>query len=461
MKLIDLKISLKYLQPSIWRRIKVSSQLSLLDLHYVIQHAFGWTNSHLFIIKIGSMEFVNTSDWNEDDFNFQSAELSIIDDIIPKLLSKGSMFSYLYDIGDHWEHEILIESIDDSNKTIPGAVCVSGERACPPEDVGSVPGYYELIEALDDPTSEDFSEYLAWLGYVYDPEAFDLKSANLFIQDYFKSTQLSNETYWTKDLPFYNPRHDFISDWIDYISPELRQYAESLAFRRDVVTFLIYLKENKVKGTKATGNFPRKDIRAIWAGFVHHPPLDLKIGDRVYQLRTEDEVPELIFIHNFVNEAGLIIGGENMLWTVTQLGEKFLACKPEEQAWFLTKFWFYQFNWENCYQFTDAMLNENIYYFQQRLLEVLLKYPIGKPIEIESLIKEIDLILPGWIITSGYEEFASNKINHFLLRVVVEPFEKLGLFETCKVQSEFFEDFYKHTHIIMTAYGQSLLQYFK
>ena len=42
-----LKITLAGSQPEIWRRVEVHSGLTLHELHYVIQCAFGWDDAHL------------------------------------------------------------------------------------------------------------------------------------------------------------------------------------------------------------------------------------------------------------------------------------------------------------------------------------------------------------------------------------------------------------------------------
>jgi hypothetical protein len=461
METIDLKISIKHIKPPIWRQIRISSASSLLDLHFVIQHAFGWTNSHLFIFKIGSMEFVYPPHWEEDAFKFQSAELAILDELIPKLISPGEKFSYVYDMGDNWHHEILIEDIQDISKPLHGAICLAGARACPPEDVGSLPGYFQLLEDLKRPSSERFLHTQSWLGYVYDPEAFDLGEVNLYLRDYFKSTQLSDDSLWSQDLPLHHPSIDFVSGWLNQLSPEDREYAQDLAFRKDVVHLLTYVRDHEVKGTKATGNFPLKDIRVIVAGFVNPIVLDQRIGDRIYKLRTEDEVIELLFMHKFLNIGGLILGGENMMWGLTGLGEKFLQSKPEEQAWFLTKVWFYQFNWEFCYPFYDIELETDIFRFQRPLLKLLERYPIRKPVEIDRLIMDLDRTLPGWIRIHRNNNFIQLTKRHFLLAIVIEPFEKFGLIEVVKTKDDDFDFDFNVTHIIMTNYGKRLLKYFR
>jgi hypothetical protein len=458
MRVVLLKITIEGIDPPIWRQIKISSDATLQDLHYVIQNAFGWTNNHLFLFNIGSMKFVHTPDWEEDAYRFQAAELASLGGFIPKLVSKGSKFSYIYDMGDNWVHEILVENIEDSPETFTGAICLDGKRAGPPENIGSVPGYYRLLDDLRDSTHEEYALTWGWLGFIFEPEACDLDSANLFIHDYFDAAQLSLDSLWARYSPVFKPAFDFIHAWTD--ESEHLDYAEGVPLRRDVVTLLTYLHEHKVKGTKATGNFPRKVIREITAGFVNPPILDQQIGDREYKLRTEDEVPDLSFIHHFVNLAGLIVGGENKPWRVTYLGNIFLDRTPLEQVWFLTKFWFYDFDWDNCYPFEDVILNDHLYAFQKVLIKVFLGYPTGWPVEITKVLADLDQTSPGWISVFCDYKRPDFTQRHYFEKIVVEPFEKLGLFETVKEESELFKGYYDFTHVIMTNFGKTLLKFF-
>ena len=61
----------------------------------------------------------------------------------------GSKAIYTYDFGDTWEHGIVLEKRlpVDPNMTYP--VCTDGQLACPPEDCGGTPGFYDLVEALN------------------------------------------------------------------------------------------------------------------------------------------------------------------------------------------------------------------------------------------------------------------------------------------------------------------------
>jgi hypothetical protein len=86
----------------------------------------------------------------------------------------GTVFGYTYDFGDSWQHVIEIEDVADPDTDTRRAACVAGERACPPEDCGGVPGYYHLLEAADNPDDE-FTERF---GHGFDPERFDLDLVN-------------------------------------------------------------------------------------------------------------------------------------------------------------------------------------------------------------------------------------------------------------------------------------------
>ena len=77
-----------------------------------------------------------------------------------------------------WEHSIVLEKRlpVDPNATYP--VCTDGQFACPPEDCGGIPGFYDLVEALSDPNHERHEEMLDWIGDDFDPRAFSVDKVN-------------------------------------------------------------------------------------------------------------------------------------------------------------------------------------------------------------------------------------------------------------------------------------------
>jgi len=49
-------------------------------------------------------------------------------------------------------------------------VCTGGERACPPEDCGGIGGFYDLLDALGDPTHDQHEELQELGVFVVDAQ---------------------------------------------------------------------------------------------------------------------------------------------------------------------------------------------------------------------------------------------------------------------------------------------------
>jgi hypothetical protein len=171
-RLYQFKITLVESKPPIWRRIQVKN--STLDkFHERIQTAMGWTNSHLHRFEIKGERYGDPENLDDgyDDFHCVDSKTTKISDIVPKD-GKRIHFLYLYDFGDNWRHEVIFEGClrAESGQRYP--LCLEGQRACPPEDVGGIWGYADFLEALADPSHEEHEEFKQWAGN-FDPEEFD------------------------------------------------------------------------------------------------------------------------------------------------------------------------------------------------------------------------------------------------------------------------------------------------
>jgi hypothetical protein len=176
-----LKIQLIDIEPAIWRRFVVPAGITLDRLHDVIQIIMGWTDSHLQEFNIGKKRYTEYPESKEDGLVCGRYRLG---DLIKQ---KGRTFSYLYDFGDSWEHELVLEESRYFNpelRTEPA--CLEGERACAPEDVGGVPGYFEFCNALKDPSHKEHESFMEWSGGDYDSELFDSESVNWELMKYFR-----------------------------------------------------------------------------------------------------------------------------------------------------------------------------------------------------------------------------------------------------------------------------------
>ncbi len=176
-----LKIQLFDIKPAIWRRFVVPASITLDRLHDVIQIAMGWTDSHLHEFTIGKKRYTEYPESKEDGLACGRYRLA---DLIKQ---KGRTFRYLYDFGDGWEHELVLEESRFFNPELrPELACLDGQRACPPEDVGGVPGYSEFLNALKDPNHEEHESYTEWSGGNFDSERFDPESVSWELMKYLR-----------------------------------------------------------------------------------------------------------------------------------------------------------------------------------------------------------------------------------------------------------------------------------
>lgn len=175
----------------VFRRIKVPSNLWLGNLGKILITAFGWAGYHLSQFTKGGMFY--TSRGNIDasfDFGYGGRaidEMTVtVEDVLPQ---KGSTISFEYDFGDGWIHNVRLSSVSDEPFRGEDVCVTSGKGACPPEDVGGVWGYAQMLDILsgkvDDPKEK--ASYEEWLGLQegesYDPEDFDLVIANEDVED--------------------------------------------------------------------------------------------------------------------------------------------------------------------------------------------------------------------------------------------------------------------------------------
>ncbi len=166
-----LKITL--LEIDIWRRVVVKSDITLPQLHRLIQVVMGWTNSHLHRFIVDKI-FYSAPEF-DDDYS-ESEDYTRVK--LFKIADRNNYkFKYEYDFGDSWVHEIKVEKIMSIDKELYKPQCLEGKKACPPEDCGSIPGYFDILEAFKDKNNPEHEELFEWLG-DYDPEYFNISDVN-------------------------------------------------------------------------------------------------------------------------------------------------------------------------------------------------------------------------------------------------------------------------------------------
>jgi len=177
-----LKVTLRDNHPAIWRRIQVADTILLPHLHGVLQLAMGWTNSHLHLFQVGKRVFAEPSP--DDDFPIIDYRSVPLNQIAPAV---ADHLVYLYDFGDSWEHDIVVEEILPAEKGVHHPLCLDGQNACPPEDVGGVGGYTDFLNTIRNSRHPEHAEMLAWVGGAFDPDRFDLPGINGMLKNFQSS----------------------------------------------------------------------------------------------------------------------------------------------------------------------------------------------------------------------------------------------------------------------------------
>ncbi len=154
--------------------------MTLADLHLVIQYCMGWQDMHMHHFQIGlkfyspqmADDYAETVILDESRFTLDNFEMDLLRGIV-----------YTYDFGDNWEHVVMLEKVIVASEAKPYPVLVEAARACPPEDIGGIPGFQDYLETLADPEHEDHKELANLPGLQgYDPNHVDIEAINHFLQ---------------------------------------------------------------------------------------------------------------------------------------------------------------------------------------------------------------------------------------------------------------------------------------
>jgi hypothetical protein len=111
----------------VWRRLSVPGELTMQGFHLAIQASFGWEDEHLHVFRAGP-------------FSFAPGYVGVDDAVPSELVTMTDLatlgireLTYRYDLGDCWDHEIVIERILAGGGGL-GIECVSGAGTTPAEE---------------------------------------------------------------------------------------------------------------------------------------------------------------------------------------------------------------------------------------------------------------------------------------------------------------------------------------
>lgn len=195
------RVSLLGIEPEIWRLIEVPETYTFWDLHVAIQDAMGWLDYHLHLfepetLRDSSTRHIGIPEGPMDDEYVAGWTVPIT----RHFTNPGDTARYDYDFGDRWSHEIRLVAIEPKETGAKYPRCIGGERACPPEDCGGIPGYYRLLEVLRNPCDEEHEEMVEWLKghaknyFLYHPDVFDASAIRFWDPKKRWKMMMGNET---------------------------------------------------------------------------------------------------------------------------------------------------------------------------------------------------------------------------------------------------------------------------
>jgi hypothetical protein len=162
---VELTVTLRDVDPPVWRRFVVPQRATLADLEGLLVAVMGWHGTHLSMFELDGRSYGDVDDMDE---------LGDPRRVDLESLADGTVFRWDYDFGDGWEHDVRVEA----RRTAEAPTCLAGERACPPEDSGGPHGYERLLEVLADPSHPEHADAIEWLGRPLDPDRFDPAGAS-------------------------------------------------------------------------------------------------------------------------------------------------------------------------------------------------------------------------------------------------------------------------------------------
>lgn len=197
MKAYRIRISLEHVAPPVWRQAVVPAGITFSRLAAILNDVMGWMGGHLFSITTAKGHYVSGIPECEgmgplpDGFG---EELSGGDDAIDPIFTSNKNLSYIYDLGDNWEHYIQVEAVlDDYPHSYPQVL--DGTGACPPDDIGGPSVYMDMIEHPEE-FGEDYEMFL------WEREDFDLEETNQVLKEVYGAYCADRGQSFDKLSPF-------------------------------------------------------------------------------------------------------------------------------------------------------------------------------------------------------------------------------------------------------------------
>ena len=168
----QMKITLRGMKPAVWRRFFVPEDMTFNDLAGVLIAVMGWNGSHLSAFELPKSGMnIMANPWSDDEDQFGDRNGKTVK--LSQFLPEEKKFIFVYDMGDNWEHEVIIEDVRENYPALYPAV-LAYEGNCPPNDSGGVWSYMEML-------AKDDADTKAWLKEF--STVYDIKATNAILRE--------------------------------------------------------------------------------------------------------------------------------------------------------------------------------------------------------------------------------------------------------------------------------------
>ena len=174
-KALTLRVTLRGSNPEVWRLVQVSPEMTLADLSGTLEDAMGWDGDHLHRFNGHGTTYWTPPEAEDEIDGFKDDSLFRVGDFLYRRRMK---LQWDYDLGDYWEHDIVVASIDPMEDAPALPRCIQGGGACPPEDFGGIERYAYILNIFADESHRLHDEVVEWFGEGFNPAHFELEEAD-------------------------------------------------------------------------------------------------------------------------------------------------------------------------------------------------------------------------------------------------------------------------------------------
>ena len=150
--MLQLRISLRGVSPPVWRRLLIHEEITIAELHHVMQLAMGWNDEHLHQFMIRGWRY---GGHREGALQFFDGPDTL--SLAAFGLHEHERFAYVYDFTSWWLHDVRVERRTSNQGARPLPRCVAGSGRCPPEGAGGPERYMNALEVHGE------HEFLEWI----------------------------------------------------------------------------------------------------------------------------------------------------------------------------------------------------------------------------------------------------------------------------------------------------------